>query len=136
MNINKNLLLKQHPTILWTFTVHADRKIDANKPDITINDHKNNFCLLVELMFSMDKNLLSGEFGKISKYKDMEIEIKQIWYLKPTLIPVILGAFGTVKKVQVNIYNKSWKAKSNRKPESCTSKPSKYSEKNIVNLNQ
>ena len=136
MNINKNLLLKQHPTILWTFAIHADRKIDANKPDITINDHKNNFCLLVELMFSMDKNLLSGEFGKISKYKNMEIKIERIWYLKPTLIPVILGVFGTVKKVQVNIYNKSWKAKSNRKPESCTSKPSKYSEKNIVNLNQ
>ena len=53
-------------TILWDFAIHTDRKFDANKPDVTIKDHKNNSCLLVELMFPMDKNLSSGEFGKIS----------------------------------------------------------------------
>ena len=58
-------------------------------------------------MFPMDKNLSSGEFGKISKYKDLEIEIEQMWHLKPTLIPLVVGALGTVKKVQTSIYYKS-----------------------------
>ena len=66
MNINQNLLLKQSATIFWDFAIHTDRKIDANKPDTTIKDHKNNSCLLVELMFPMDNNLSSGELGKIS----------------------------------------------------------------------
>ena len=70
MNINWNLLLKQRPPI---------------------KDHKNNSCLLVQLMFPMDKNLFSGEFGKISKYKDLEIEIERMWHLKPTLIPAVVG---------------------------------------------
>ena len=65
-------------TIPWNFAIHTDRKIDANKPDITIRDHKINSCLLVELMFPKDKNLSSGEFEKISKCKDLEIEIEQI----------------------------------------------------------
>ena len=26
-------------TILWDFTVHTDRKIDANRPDVIINNH-------------------------------------------------------------------------------------------------
>ena len=46
----------------------------------------------------MDKNLSSGEFGKISKYKDLEIEIEWMWHLKPTLIPAVEGAPGTLKK--------------------------------------
>ena len=49
-------------------------------------------------MFPMDKNLSSGEFGKISKYKDLEIETERMWHLKPTWKPVVVGALGTVKK--------------------------------------
>ena len=26
-------------TVLWDFTIHTDRKIDANRPDIIIKDH-------------------------------------------------------------------------------------------------
>ena len=85
-------------TILWDFAIHTDRKIGANKPDNTIKDHKNNSCLLIGLMFPMDKNLSSGEFGKILKYKYLEIEIERMWDLKPTLIPVVVGAPGTLKK--------------------------------------
>ena len=85
-------------TILWDFAIHTYRKIDTNKPDITINYHKNNSSLLVDLMLPLDKNLSSGEFGIISKYKDLEVEIERMWHLKPTLIPVNVGAHGTVKK--------------------------------------
>ena len=54
ININQNLLLKQSAEILWDFVIHTDRKIDANKPNITIKDHKNNSFLLVELMFQLE----------------------------------------------------------------------------------
>ena len=36
MNINQT----ESITILWGFAIHTDRKIDANKADITIKDHK------------------------------------------------------------------------------------------------
>ena len=78
-------------TIFWYFVINTDRKIYANKPDIKIKYHKNNSYLLVELIFPMDKNLPSGEFEKKSKCKELEIEIKQMPHLKPTLIPVVVG---------------------------------------------
>ena len=97
----------KNATILLDFAIHKEGTIDANKPDITIKDRKNNSCLLVELMFPIYQNLSSGEFGKISKYKDLEIKTERMWHLKRTLIAEIVGALGKVKKVQTNIYNKS-----------------------------
>lgn len=38
------------------------------------------------------------EFGKITKYKDLEIEIERICHLKSKLIPVAVAALGTVNK--------------------------------------
>ena len=43
MNINqKSVVETESVTILWDFAIYTDRKIDGNKPNITIKDHKNN----------------------------------------------------------------------------------------------
>ena len=35
---------------------------------------------------------------KLSKYQDLEIEIKRMWEMKSTTIPVVIGALGLMKK--------------------------------------
>ena len=45
-----------------------------------------------------DKNIAVKEFDKLSKYKDLEIEIEKMWSLKATTVPVIVGALGMIKK--------------------------------------
>lgn len=52
-------------TILRDFAIQTSRKIDTNKSDIPIKDHRNNSCLLIVLMVSMEKNLPAGKFGKL-----------------------------------------------------------------------
>ena len=44
---------------------------------------------------------------KLSKYKDLEIEIEIKWGMKATTIPVVRGALRLVKKGLRNIYNKN-----------------------------
>lgn len=88
----------QHVTILWDFSVNTDRTIQANRPDIIIKDHKNKTCLLIDMSVPSDKNIAVKEFDKLSKYKDLEIEIEKMWNLKATTVPVIVGALGMIKK--------------------------------------
>ena len=44
------------------------------------------------------KNMSLKEFEKISKYKDLEIEIQKMWHLKTQTVPVIVGALGMIRK--------------------------------------
>ena len=45
-----------------------------------------------------DNNVSAKEFEKLSKYKDLEIEISKMWNVKTNTIPVIIGALGIIKK--------------------------------------
>ena len=35
---------------------------------------------------------------KLSKYKDLEIEVTKMWGMKTTTVPVVIGALGVIKK--------------------------------------
>ena len=85
-------------TILWDFSIHTDRTIKANRPDIVIKDKQNKTCQLIEVSVPSDGNLATAEFKKLSKYKDLEIEIPKMWKMKTFATPVIIGALGMVKK--------------------------------------
>ena len=43
---------------------------------------------------------------KLIKYNDLEIEIEKTWGMKSTTVPVIIGAFGLVKKRKENYIGK------------------------------
>ena len=45
-----------------------------------------------------DQNILAKEFDKLSKYKDLEIEIQRMWKLTTSTVPVITGALGMIKR--------------------------------------
>jgi hypothetical protein len=45
-----------------------------------------------------DRNVIKREAGKILKYKDLIIEVRPMWNVKPKVILVIRGATGTISK--------------------------------------
>ena len=42
--------------------------------------------------------MIKKEADKILQYKDLTIEIKRIWNVKTNVIPVVIGATGTILK--------------------------------------
>ena len=69
-----------------------------NKPDIIIRDNEKGTCMLIDVSISGDGNVIEKEAEKILKYKDLTIEIQRVWNVKTKLIPVIIGATGTISK--------------------------------------
>ena len=85
------------------FSISTDRTIQANKPDITIKDHKEKTCKLIDFTFSMNINISDKEFEKLWKYKDLQSEVERTWQLRTSIIPIVVGALGLVKKELQNI---------------------------------
>ena len=83
-------------TILWNKKVQTDRTIPNNKPDIIICDNEKGTCKLIDVAISGDRNVIKKEAKKILKYKDLTIEIQRKWKVKTRVIPVIIGATGTI----------------------------------------
>ena len=76
-----------------------DRAIQANRPSIVIKDEKSKTSFLIDMtMLPTERNISIKEFDKLSKYKDPQVEIERMRHLKTTLIPVVVGALGVVKR--------------------------------------
>jgi hypothetical protein len=86
-------------TIMWNQQVQTDRTIPNNKPDIIICDNEKGTCMLIDVAISGDRNVIKKETEKILKYKDLTIEIQRMWNVKTKVIPVIIGATGTISKL-------------------------------------
>ena len=78
--------------------IQTDREIKANRPDIVIKDKQEKSCLLVDMSIPTEKNTSVKVAEKLSKYKDLEIEIERKWGMKATTFPVVIGALGLIKK--------------------------------------
>ena len=99
-NINNNNDNNNTPkvTILWDLPIRTDRTIQTNRPDIAIKYKQNKTCQLIDMSMSSDSNISAKEFEKLSKNKDLKIEIAKMLEKKTKTIPVIVGAFGMIKK--------------------------------------
>jgi hypothetical protein len=55
--------------------------------------------MLLDVAIPGDRNVIQKAAEKILKYKDLTIEIQRMWNVKTRVIPVIIGATGTISKL-------------------------------------
>jgi len=80
-------------TILWNQQMQTDRTIPNNKPD-----NEKRTCMLIDVAIPGDTNMIKKEAEKILKNKDLTTEIQCMWNVKTRVIPVIIGATGSISK--------------------------------------
>ena len=82
--------------LLWDFNIQTDQLIPARRPDlIIINKKKKRICKIVD---PTDHRINMKESEKKDKYIDLARELKKLWNMKVTIVPIVIGAFGTITK--------------------------------------
>ena len=52
---------------------------------------------MMDVAVPSDQNISLKEFQKLSKYKDLEIEVTKMWKIITKIIPVVTEAMGMIK---------------------------------------
>ena len=87
--------------LLWDFDIRTDHLISVRRPDLIIINKKKKrkkICKIVDFTVPADYRIKLKECEKRDKYLDLARELKKLWNMKVTIIPIVIGAFGTVTK--------------------------------------
>ena len=84
--------------LLWDFDIQTDHLISARRPDLIIIHKKKRACKIVDFAVPADHRIKLKECEKKDKFLNLAREWKKLWNMKVTIIPIVIGEFGTVTK--------------------------------------
>ena len=85
--------------LLWDFKIQTDHLISARRPDIIINKKKKKrICKIVDFAVPADHRINLKKTEKKDKYLDLARELKKLLNMKVTIVPIVVGALGTITK--------------------------------------
>ena len=70
----------------------------GQKTRLNINQQKNRTCKIVDFAVPADHRIKLKECEEKDKYLGLARELKKLWNMQVTIIPIVTGAFGTVTK--------------------------------------
>ena len=80
----------------WDFDIHTDHILSTRRPDLIIINKKQRTCKIVHFAVLTDHRIKLKECEKKDKYLDLARELKKLWNMQVTIIPIVIGAFGVV----------------------------------------
>ena len=72
--------------------------IPARRPDLVLINKKKRICKIVDFGVPADHRINLKESEKKDKYLDLARELKKLWNMKVTIVPIVIGALGTITK--------------------------------------
>ena len=84
--------------LLWDFNIRTDHLIPARRPDLIIINKRKRICKIVDSAVPADHRINLKESEKKDKYFDLARELKKLWNMKVTIVPIVIGALDTVTK--------------------------------------
>ena len=81
----------------WDFDIQTDHLISARRRGLININKKKRICKIVDFAVPADHRIKLKEWEK-DKYLNFARELKKLWNMKLTVIPIVIGAFATVSK--------------------------------------
>ena len=87
----------QTPVGLWY--TNGSPNLGPKTKSYNNQQKKKRICKIVDFAVPVDHRIKLKECEKRDKYLDLAKELKKLWNMKVTVVPIVIGAFGTVTKV-------------------------------------
>ena len=87
-----------HVKILWDFNIQTDHVIEHRWPDVVVLDKHAKMCHLIDIAVPGDSRVELKENENVQKYQDLARELRKLWQVKVKVVPVVVGALGTIPK--------------------------------------
>ena len=88
--------------LLWSFNIQTDHLIPARRPDLIIinkkKKKKKRIRKIVDFAVPADHRINLKKSEKNDKYLDLARELKKLWNMKVTIVPIVIGALDTIIK--------------------------------------
>ena len=82
--------------VLWYSSFQTDKQLLANKADIVVVDKEQKRTVVIDVGIPADANIRKKEHEKIEKYQGLKEQLEQMWKVKASVVPVVVGALGAV----------------------------------------
>ena len=84
----------------WNFNIQTDHLIPARKPVLIIinKKEKKKIRKIFDFADPADHRIILKESEKKDKYLELARELKKLWNMKVTIVPIVIGALGTIAK--------------------------------------
>ena len=97
-HVPPEIIENEEVKILWDRTIQTARTVEHNRPDIILIEKKENKWSLIDVAVPCDFNIVKTEEWKVEKYQDLAFEISRMYRVETKVIPIVIGARGTVPK--------------------------------------
>ena len=78
----------------------------VRRPVIVVVDKENNRGFLIDIAMPRNTRVDEKEQQKVNKYQDLTWEIKRLWKVEARVIPIVIGALGTIPRgLEENVKN-------------------------------
>ena len=85
--------------ITLDMTIYTDKKLNHNRPDITLVRKDTQEWTLTDIAVPADQNITSAEEEKVDRHQDLAFEIERIHRAsKVTVIPIVIGTLRRVSR--------------------------------------
>ena len=78
--------------MIWDFNIQTDHLITTRRPDLIMIIKNKWICKIVDIAVP--------ECDKKDKYLDLARELKKLWNMRVTIVPIVIGAFELLKGLE------------------------------------
>ena len=96
MHNQESVVGNETQKILWKIEIQMDHLVSSSRSYLTIINNRKRTCRIMDFYVPADHSVKSKECKKRDTYLDLARELKKLLNMKVTIIPIVIGALGSV----------------------------------------